>query len=267
MENSFVLPAVIGVGVYDSSWYRQRGETDLRVTAFYELEFATENGGVLHIDREDHPITRGLFVVSKPGMLRKCSVPYKCEYVHVAPVDCGLCRELDRLPAALELSDISGMERLFSELLDAASVDPQPHGVARFPERGDYLIFAKLFEIIALLRKETRIAAAPRKLPPEVAFAIAIIDSNPGRLFTLDEFSAMVHLNGVYFERLFKNSVGKTPFRYMMDKKITIAKHLLLTTGKTSGEIGNMLGFSSDSHFSYAFRREVGMTPSEFRKK
>ena len=266
MENSCILPAVIGVGIYDSSLYRQRGETDRRVTAFYELEFTLEAGGVLHIDGADHKIAPGLFVISKPGMTRWCGVPYRCAYIHVAPIDCGICRELDTFPVAMKLSALSEMERIFSELIKAAGEDPQPHGVALSPERGDFMIFAKLFEVIALLRKEPVGASVSRKLPPEVARAMEMIDASPGRIYTLAEFSAMLHLNGVYFERLFKKSVGKTPFRYMMDKKITIAKHLLLTTGKTSGEIGNLLGFSSDSHFSSTFRREVGMTPYEFRK-
>ena len=52
----------------------------------------------------------------------------------------------------------------------------------------------------------------------------------------------------------------------MMDKKIMIAKNMLLSTDKPCGEIGELLGFSSESHFSYTFRHETGMTPSEFRK-
>lgn len=266
MENCFTLPAIIGVGYYNSASFRQTGKTDLRTTAFYELELPTEPIGVLHIDGGDYPVSPDFVVVTKPGLSRRCTLPYRCLYIHIAPVNSELCRGLDNLPVIVPLDEPEKMRGLFSDVLEAASKEPQPHGVALIPERDNLIIYSKLFEIIAKLHSLSSEAAIPRNIPKSIGTALALIDAHPEHMYTLQEFSAMVHLNPMYFGRLFQSVVGKTPFRYMMDKKIMIAKNMLLSTDKPCGEIGELLGFSSESHFSYTFRHETGMTPSEFRK-
>ena len=267
INDDYILPPIIGVGLYNSALYRQSGETSPRTTAFYELELSTDEGGLLHLGGTEQRIRPGLAVITKPGLLRWTSVPYRCYYIHLAPVSCGLCRELYRLPDAIDV-EIDAAERLFSDALGFASEDPSPHGVEIRPEGAALRLYAKLFEIIALLSSASReVEQSSKPIPPAIAAALSLIDITPERCLTLEELASAVHMSPVYFHRLFKRVIGQTPYRFMLEKKLTLAKNLLLTTDRSCQDIAGSLGFSSPSYFSSVFRRETGVSPAEFRQR
>ncbi len=66
--------------------------------------------------------------------------------------------------------------------------------------------------------------------------------------------------------RLFKEAYGVTPYRYMLDKKLSFAKKLLLDTALTVAQIAETLGFSDEYYFSGLFKEKVGIPPSVYRK-
>jgi AraC family transcriptional regulator len=68
------------------------------------------------------------------------------------------------------------------------------------------------------------------------------------------------------FGRLFSESTGLPPHRYVVRRRVAGAKDLLLNSRLTLAEIGYVLGFPSQSHFTTTFRDQVGVTPSVFRK-
>jgi AraC family transcriptional regulator len=83
----------------------------------------------------------------------------------------------------------------------------------------------------------------------------------------LERLAAEVALGQHHFGKAFKESLGRSPWRYVSERRIHRAKEMLLSEHRSITEIAHDLGFSSHSHLSEAFRRVTGMTPSEFRKK
>ncbi len=75
----------------------------------------------------------------------------------------------------------------------------------------------------------------------------------------------VVGMNLYYFARLFKQSTGLSPHRYVLEQRITRAKQLLHTPEMTVLEAGVRTGFGDQGHFTKVFRRFVGVTPSKFR--
>ncbi len=73
-------------------------------------------------------------------------------------------------------------------------------------------------------------------------------------------------LNRTYLCKLFQDEVSMTVNNYITNIKINEAKYLLEVTQKTLSEISEYLGFSSQSYFQNVFKKEVNMTPSEYRK-
>jgi AraC-like DNA-binding protein len=70
-------------------------------------------------------------------------------------------------------------------------------------------------------------------------------------------------MNECYLKKGFKALVGKTIHDYQQELRIAKAKELLQQQGNTVTDIANMLGYSSISHFSTAFKRVTGMKPCE----
>ena len=68
------------------------------------------------------------------------------------------------------------------------------------------------------------------------------------------------------FGRLFSQSTGLPPHRYVLRRRVARAKDLLPDSRLTLAEVGYRLGFTSQSHFTTTFRDQVGVTPSVFRK-
>lgn len=84
---------------------------------------------------------------------------------------------------------------------------------------------------------------------------------------SLHELADEIGVSKRHFCRAFKQSTGKTPFAYLAHVRLTRAIDLLRTTQRSTTEIAHECGFSSSSHFAYAFKRAYGAGPFEFRKR
>jgi AraC family transcriptional regulator len=87
--------------------------------------------------------------------------------------------------------------------------------------------------------------------------------SEPIRLATL---ARLVGLSPYHFCRAFKQSLGLPPHQYHCQRRIDLAKHLLVSTRASVTEIGLTVGYSETSSFTAAFHRTTGMTPTAFRR-
>lgn len=83
---------------------------------------------------------------------------------------------------------------------------------------------------------------------------------------TIYELSRLVGLNEFKLKKGFKELFGNTIFGYLTDYRLGFARQFLLNTDKTIADISNMIGYSHQQHFSTAFKRKYGVTPSELRK-
>lgn len=81
------------------------------------------------------------------------------------------------------------------------------------------------------------------------------------------ELADFTDLNVTYLSKLFKQETGKTIKAYVTSAKIDTAQNLLRYSRLSCFEISASLGYSSQSAFTYAFRRLTGMTPMKYREK
>jgi AraC family transcriptional regulator len=70
-----------------------------------------------------------------------------------------------------------------------------------------------------------------------------------------------------HFHRLFRRVFGRTPHDYLLDLRIARARTLLAETERAVGDICLDVGFESLGSFSSRFRREVGVSPTAFRRR
>lgn len=72
--------------------------------------------------------------------------------------------------------------------------------------------------------------------------------------------------NSDYFSHVFKETFGISPQKYIINKRISAAKHLLITTDKAVSEIALSCGFIDPLYFTRIFSKEIGVSPSLFRQ-
>lgn len=82
----------------------------------------------------------------------------------------------------------------------------------------------------------------------------------------LVDLAQVTSFNPGYFAGLFKQSMGVSPWQYIVQQRIERAKELLKRQEYSIAEIAVRCGFSSQSHLTYQFRRTTGVTPSAYRR-
>jgi len=127
------------------------------------------------------------------------------------------------------------------------------------------------YDRVALIVTELLLGAAAAKRDENAAECDVVyevkrfLDAGTNLDVTLDEICARFLQNKSYLIFRFRQEFGITPHRYLLRKKMEAAEDLLLTSTISVREMSELLGFASPQYFSSAFRREVGMTPSEYR--
>ena len=82
----------------------------------------------------------------------------------------------------------------------------------------------------------------------------------------LDDLAAAAGVSRFHFLRLFKNSLGITPHRFVMDQRLAAARKLLAETDQRLADVAASTGFSSQSHLCTTMRRRLGVTPKQWRR-
>ena len=83
----------------------------------------------------------------------------------------------------------------------------------------------------------------------------------------LAELAGLVGLSPHHFGQAFKASIGMPPYRYVIQRRVVRARELLLSSRQPAAEIAAQVGFSSQSHMIFQFRKLTGMTPSRYRRE
>jgi AraC family transcriptional regulator len=82
---------------------------------------------------------------------------------------------------------------------------------------------------------------------------------------TVAAIAEQVGMSQYYFARLFKQSMGLSPYQYVMRQRVERAALLLRTTSLSIAEIATQTGFSNQNQLTIQFRKFMGATPSLYR--
>ena len=93
------------------------------------------------------------------------------------------------------------------------------------------------------------------------------IEEHLAEEISLATLAKLVNLSLCHFARAFKQSFGAPPHRYHMVRRMVRARSLLQRSALSVTQIGIQVGFRETSSFTRAYRRFVGVTPSEFRRQ
>lgn len=81
----------------------------------------------------------------------------------------------------------------------------------------------------------------------------------------LTDLAEAADMSQCYFASLFKQSMGVTPWQYVVQQRIERSKVLLRQGNNSIVEIAFQCGFNSQSHFTQQFRKLTGFTPKMYR--
>ena len=123
-----------------------------------------------------------------------------------------------------------------------------------------------------LLQRHSTASAASCALPfggltrIQARRTLDYIECNLNRTLTLAELARIADRSLHHFARMFKQTFGMAPHRYVLERRVDHARQLLRTSDAPLADISLDSGFCSQSHFTSTFRRMVGASPREFQK-
>ncbi|MDV7143429.1 AraC family transcriptional regulator, partial [Tropicimonas sp. TH_r6] len=92
------------------------------------------------------------------------------------------------------------------------------------------------------------------------------IERNLHKRVTLERAADFAHISPCYLSRLFRKEMDANFVSYIRERRITRAKDLLASSDLPIGNIALDLSFNDANYFCKAFRKEVGLSPSEYRR-
>jgi AraC-like DNA-binding protein len=125
--------------------------------------------------------------------------------------------------------------------------------------------FIRLLVMINKLYKEPSVFRTNPKLPDILIPILEHIDRFPDEDLSLSNLEYKFHINRYHLARLFKKHTGSKLHQYIIYKRISRAKQLLID-GHNVTETSVMSGFNDYSNFYRMFKKAVGITPGEFKK-
>ncbi len=96
--------------------------------------------------------------------------------------------------------------------------------------------------------------------------AAKIINANINNKISVSDLAKEFGYDTDYFSALFKKTFAMSPKKYIINKRISAAKHLLLSTNKSIAEIANLCGFQDPLYFSRIFSKEIGLSPKIYKE-
>ena len=93
------------------------------------------------------------------------------------------------------------------------------------------------------------------------------IDTHYMESLTLADIGQHLHVSHYYLCHVFKDFLGYAPMKYLLRRRLGEAQTLLISTDISIIKIAGAVGFDTQSYFNFQFAKNVGITPSQYRKK
>lgn len=246
---------------YDKDWH-----SISHAHHFTELFFIVNGGGSFLIENQTFPVKENDLIIINPNVshteLGSADAPM--EYIVLGINGLQFKNEMDENHSDYSIYHFPHSRKEFGFYLKMLLKEVQ--------NKEDHFesICQNLLEILirSIIRETNAVltVAPAKKITKECRFIEQYLDEHFTEDITLETLSNLTFLNKYYLVHAFKNYKGTSPISYLIEKRISEAKHLLSTTNFPIAKIATQVGFSSQSYFSQAFRKEIKMSPNEYRK-
>lgn len=256
------LPELEVFGIYNSRKIGPDGKvSQMRKTAMFEIELPIESGGISYIDGTSSPISPNVIVCAKPGQSRYTKYPYQCYYIHMLINDPELAGLVQKLPDFLPIEDRKQYETMFTRLCTFDNTHSH---------EDELLLQSIVLELLHSLIKEASQKALIKKQKFghyfEIDTVLEYIKENLSEDLCLQNMSKRFSLSPIHFHSVFRKAVGVTLHEYVLEQRLKNAINLLLVTNMTLTQIAYASGFSSQSYFSFVFKKKTGKTPRQYAR-
>lgn len=240
--------------------YRPRGRRD------YQLLYIAAGKGHFHFDGKEVIITAGQMILFRPKEVQQY------EYYGVDQTEVYWVHftggEVKNILRKYGLTDDIKVFYVGTSLQYANLYKQMIQELQMRKEDYQEMLALSLNELLILIHRQlgnTRQKIHPNYLEKDIEQSITYFNENYNKEINIAEYAAQQNLSTCYFIRTFKNVTGTTPLSYILSLRISNAKNLLESTDYNITEISSIVGYDNPLYFSRLFKKQTGLSPSEYR--
>ncbi|MCI8799102.1 MAG: AraC family transcriptional regulator [Lachnospiraceae bacterium] len=260
----------VSTSKYEGDW-----QSILHSHPFSELFYVVNGNGTFVADGREFPVCKNDMVIINPHVqhTEKSLRTSPLDYI-VLGID-GLafsCETIASAQDSLSLHTPSGMvyKCNMPNSKVYAYLNIMLEEISRKEENYE-AVCQNLLEVLLLcmLRNDNLsiVQSSNTLLNRECAQIKNYLDAHYAENITLDTLVEITHMNKYYMVHAFTRYAGLSPINYLLQKRIQEGKALLESTTYSIAQISTLLGFSSQSYFSQAFKKATGKTPIAHRNE
>ncbi len=227
--------------------------------------FVKAGEGVLIVQDKEIPLVKGMFCAILSGTPHRVALEpnenLTVQWCHFRSSyeDRDLYRTL-KIPFHIQLTDVNEASALFDRLFEELAED-------RLTSR--LRIKAIMLELISLYLDNLPIGSkegTPTEDLQKIDLVLQYIDNHLDDNITVESLAKQVYLHPNYFIVFFKGILGYSPIQYVNQRRMEIAKGLLLLPECNVSTVASRVGMQI-YYFSRMFKAHTGLTPSRYRKQ
>jgi AraC-like DNA-binding protein len=132
----------------------------------------------------------------------------------------------------------------------------------------DHLNFERLVIDLALTLTHHRQDAAAESAAARLCRVTDdAINAHPHRFIGVEELAAVVGWSRGHFSEMFRTTVGTTPARYILHRRLDAVRAALRNEDTALADLARRFGFTDAAHLRRAFRQHLHVTPGAFRRQ
>lgn len=246
---------------------------------FYEILFITRGSGVHVIDANKYEIKPPCIFFLSPGQAHKLELSHDIDgYIFIFTADYYLLNksnrnqlleypffftvQQDNPPLLLgSESDTAFFRSLFERGIDELTLRKK-----HYPE-----MLASILDLIlqtsASLYQSSENLENKGKGHIMVKRFLQLVEENYQQNLSVSDYANQLAVSANHLTQTVKQLTGKTSVSIIRSKQIIEIKRLLVHTSLGVAQISEQLGFTDQSYFTKFFKKEVGITPLQFRVK
>ena len=260
------LPIISAAGHFNSrdkfsdpEKYHDNSVTRLRTVVEYELELFTQDGGISHINGSSYPIKKGDILLACPGDKRQSTLHFTALYLHFGTTDETIQNLIHSISGYHAGMGYENYAAALSDICDTALL---------FDVVSDMDATGKLISFLCELKRNILMHSwndTGNSSHSIVTTAITYMKQHYTESLTVDDIAEHCCLSSSHFYRIFSDNTNTTPNTFLTRLRLSSAKTLLATTTMPISDISAKCGFNSQAYFSDCFKKQLGITPREFR--
>ncbi len=256
-------PKLLYIGAYrpKAGWMRS-----LHAHDFCEVMFIKEGSGLFKVDETEYPVKKGDIIACNPGVRHT-------EFIaDVEPRDImflGITRiRIEGYPdnsliadAPFRIADTNVFYEQIKQYFEQLLLENELKS-SYFSIISESLLTILISFILRLTSERAEELFENKKTYVEVK---EFLDRNFTTIDTIDNVCRSLYINKFYLTHLFKDTLGIPPLKYLIQKRVSLAKKLLASTDNSISDIAKACGYVDIAYFCRVFKKVENMTPLDYR--